>query len=443
VTDIVTAAGDDPAEVLALAASADQLSLHVLGQAVVAQARAQGLSLRPATDVVETAGVGVAATVSGQRIEVGRRLTGTTEDDWTGRVQSKASLEGATVVWIHVDGRLRGAVLLRDPLRPDANRTIRRLRGAGLRRLVLLTGDHATPAQEIGTILGLDDVRAEQTPASKLAAVREETRRAVTIMAGDGINDAPALAAATVGVAMGVRGATAASQAADVVLTTDRLGRLADAMDVARRARRIAAQSALAGMAMSLVAMGVAAVGLLPAAGGALLQEGIDVAVIGNALRALRPPSATIPVSQATDDMLHRFAAEHDRLRGMLQQIRDAADAIATASNPYPLAKLRQTRRTLVEQILPHEDAEEQQLYPALAAPLGAEATIPMSRTHAEIFRLTARLSTHVDQLERDGRIDPESRADLLACLYGLHAILNLHFIQEEESYFALTENES
>ena len=130
-------------------------------------------------------------------------------------------------------------------------------------------------------------MRADQTPASKLAAVRDEGRAAVTIMVGDGINDAPALAAATVGVAMGARGATASSEAADIVLTTDRLDRLADAMDIARRARHIAVQSAVAGMAMSLIAMIAAALGFLPPATGALLQEGIDVAVILNALRAL------------------------------------------------------------------------------------------------------------------------------------------------------------
>ena len=137
-------------------------------------------------------------------------------------------------------------------------------------------------------MLGLDEVRAEQTPADKVAAVRAERDRAVTVMVGDGINDAPALAAATVGVAMGARGSTASSEVADIVLTTDRLDRLADAMAIAQRSRRIAVQSAVAGMGLSLVAMGVAAFGLLPPAAGALLQEAIDLAVIGNALRALR-----------------------------------------------------------------------------------------------------------------------------------------------------------
>ncbi|MEU7815198.1 HAD-IC family P-type ATPase [Pseudonocardia sp. NPDC049154] len=194
----------------------------------------------------------------------------------------------------HQAGRRRlhivGAILLRDPLRRHAPRTLRRLRAAGMARLIMLTGDRSEPAHEIGAVLGLDDVLAEQSPADKVAAVRAEQRHAVTVMVGDGVNDAPALAAATVGMAMGARGASASSEAADVVLTSDRLDRLADAMEIARRSRRIAVQSAVAGMGLSLLAMVIAALGMLAPAAGALLQEGIDVAVILNASRALRRP---------------------------------------------------------------------------------------------------------------------------------------------------------
>ena len=207
-------------------------------------------------------------------------------------------------------------MLLRDPLRRNAPRTVRRLRAAGLNRLVMLTGDRAEPAREVATVLGLDEVYAQQSPADKVAAVRAERDRAVTVMVGDGVNDAPALAAATVGVAMGARGATASSEAADIVLTTDRLDRLADAMDIARWSRRIAVQSAVVGMTLSLVAMVIAALGWLPPAAGALLQEGIDVAVILNALRALRGnPAVEVDLPADTEEMLRRFAAEHDELR--------------------------------------------------------------------------------------------------------------------------------
>ena len=154
----------------------------------------------------------------------------------------------------------------------------------------MVTGDRAEVADTVGAVIGVDEVLAERTPAEKLDAVRLERGRAPVIMVGDGINDAPALALADVGVAMGARGSSASSEAADAVLTVDRLDRLGEARTIAHRTVRIALQSVLAGMAMSLAAMAAAAAGLLPAVWGALLQEAIDVAVILNALRALRPP---------------------------------------------------------------------------------------------------------------------------------------------------------
>jgi len=239
VTEVVTAPGRSPAEVLRLAASADQMSPHVLAEAVVTEARNRGLVLALPEGVEEEPGRGVTAVVDGVRVRVGKRDV-PPEAVWARAAVSRAGLDGCALVWVEAEGDPIGAVLLKDPLRADAARTLRRLRGAGIRRLVMLTGDRAEPAREVGTVLGLDEVRAEQTPASKVAGVRAEGRRAVTVMVGDGLNDAPALAAATVGVAMGARGATASSEAADVVLTTDRLDRLADAMEIARRARRIA-----------------------------------------------------------------------------------------------------------------------------------------------------------------------------------------------------------
>jgi len=289
VVEVIAASDEDPVEVLRLCASADQVSPHVLAQAITAEARARHLPLALPHHVAEEPGRGVCAAVEGRRVEVGKRPVGVEADPaWARTVLNRALLDGTAVAWLAIEGRLTGAVLLRDPLRIGAPLTLRRLRAAGLRRLVMLTGDRAAPAQEVAAVLGLDEVRAEQTPADKVAAVRAERDRAVTVMVGDGINDAPALAAATVGVAMGARGSTASSEVADIVLTTDRLDRLADAMAIAQRSRRIAVQSAVAGMGLSLVAMGVAAFGLLPPAAGALLQEAIDLAVIGNALRALR-----------------------------------------------------------------------------------------------------------------------------------------------------------
>ncbi|WP_349269729.1 ATPase P [Mycolicibacterium parafortuitum] len=446
VVDVVAAPGTDAGEILRLAASVDQLSQHVLAEAIVTEATARGLQLSLPTDSAEEAGRGVSATLDGVRVTVGKLSdTATATAEWMQTALNRARLDNAAMVWVAVDGAPRGAVLLRDPLRRQAPRTMRRLRSAGIDRLVMLTGDRAEPAREVATVLGLDEVYAQQTPADKVAAVRAERERAVTVMVGDGINDAPALAAATVGVAMGARGATASSEAADVVLTTDRLDRLADAMDIARWSRRIAVQSAVVGMTLSVAAMAAAAFGLLPPAAGALLQEAIDVSVILNALRALRPnPRAAVPLPADTEAMLREFAAEHEDLREALAQIRDSADRLAQSPDEAALDSVHRTNRLLTERIVPHERAEETTLYPALAAPLhSGEATATMSRTHAEIQRLADRIGTHVQLAEQAGGIQPEQVEDLLACLYGLYAVLRLHFTQEEENYFALADDDA
>src|SRR5271166_3536907 len=390
VVDVVTAPRRDSDDVLQLAASVDQMSPHVLAEAIVTEALTRGLQLSLPTDVVEQTGRGVTAMVENHHVEVGKLANGQTSAPWARAAVNRARLDTAAVAWVCVDGEPIGAVLLRDPLRRSAPRTMRRLRSAGLNRLVMLTGDRAEPAREVANVLGLDEVYAEQSPADKVAAVRAERDRAVTVMVGDGVNDAPALAAATVGVAMGARGATASSEAADIVLTTDHLGRLADAMDIARWSRHIAVQSAVVGMSMSLVAMVIAALGWLPPAAGALLQEGIDIAVILNALRALRGnPATEVELPDETQDMLRRFATEHDQLRDTLGLLREAADRLVAGNDPAALEAVARAHRFLTEQILPHEKAEDTQLYPALGRPLGSgEATATMSRTHAEIQRL-------------------------------------------------------
>jgi len=439
VVDVVAAPGARAEDVLRWAAAVDQMSSHVLAAAIVEAAHTRQAELPRPSEVLERPGTGTEGVVEGRRIEVGKATASPASPGWERTQRARAALDGAMTVWVTVDGETAGVILLRDAVRADAPRTLRRLRTSGIERVIMLTGDRAEVAESVGTVLGVDRVLAEQSPEDKVRAVRQETARAVSVMVGDGINDAPALAAADIGVAMGARGSAASTQAADVVLTADRLDRLADAMDVARRSRRIAVQSASAGMALSLLAMAVAAAGALPPASGALLQEVIDVTVILNALRALRPARGTrTTVDATTEALLRRFKTEHSSLRPPLERIRETADELAGNSPMEALARLREVHAFLTERLLPHERAEERRLYPAMERVLGGpEATMTMSRAHAEIERLVQRLGRHL-ALAEDGGVRPEQLDDLCACLYGLHAVLLLHFDQEEEAYFSL-----
>lgn len=439
-TDVVVAPGWTVDQVLGLAASADQVSPHVLATVIVEEAKLRGLTLRLPSAVEEEAGTGVAAVVDGRRVHVGNLGIDGELAEWSASALTRAALDGAVIAWVRIDGELAGAIMFSDPLRPDAPRTLRRLRAAGMTKLVMLTGDRPAPARQIGTVLGLDEVAAQQSPADKVARVRLEREAAVTAMVGDGVNDAPALAAADVGIAMGARGSTASSEAADIVLTTDRLDRLADAKLIARRSRRIAVQSAVVGMGLSLIAMVFAAFGWLRPTYGAVLQEVIDLAVILNALRALKTGhEGTPPLDRAAASLIRRFAAEHDRMRDDLSILRDTAQQVSGGRRERVLDSLRIADSFLTDTLLPHEDAEDKVLYPALAAPLGsAEATATMSRMHAEIHRLAERVHTHRTMADEAGAVAAEQTDDLLACLYGLYALLNLHFVQEEENFFVL-----
>ncbi len=264
---IVPAGGMAAQDVLRLAASLDQVSQHVLASAVVNAARQRSYGLVLPDQAEEVTGHGIRGIVAGHRVAVGNAAWAGPGGaaPWAKTARRRAQLDGALTVFVAVDGDPAGVLVLDDPVRPDAGRTIRALRKGGIQRIVMVTGDRADVADTVGTVIGVDEVLAERTPAEKLDAVRLESRRAPTIMVGDGINDAPALALADVGVAMGARGATASSEAADAVLTVDRIDRLGEVTALARRTRRIALQSVLAGMAMSLAAMGAAAAGLLPA----------------------------------------------------------------------------------------------------------------------------------------------------------------------------------
>ena len=239
---VEAAPGVDPNDVLRLAASVDQVSPHVLAAAIVHGARERGLALSFPTDVVETPGSGVSGRVDGRAVQVGSADFaghvgggGGSLPGWARELRRRGAIEGSTHVFVRADDRLAGALVLDDPIRPETPRAIRSLRRAGISRIVMVTGDHASVAEMVGAAIGVDGVLAERTPADKVDAVRQEMADALgpVVMVGDGINDAPALAIADVGVAMGARGATASSEAADLVITVDRLDRLAEAIRLA------------------------------------------------------------------------------------------------------------------------------------------------------------------------------------------------------------------
>jgi heavy metal translocating P-type ATPase len=280
---------------LRLAASVDQLSAHVLAEALVHGAEARGLELPFPEDVVEDPGQGVEGRVEGHRVAVGssewlerRGYSGTR--DATGAFAGDSEPGWARVL-VGVDGTVAGVVLMADRIRADAGELTAELRRAGIEQIALVTGDRREVAEAVGERVGVDRVFAELSPSGKIEVVRDARDRPEqrsVVMVGDGVNDAPALALADVGIAMGTAAATVSSETADAVIAVDRVDRVAEAIRIGRRSLRIATQSVLAGLGMSFAAMAFAAFGYIPPVAGALLQEGIDVAVIANALRALR-----------------------------------------------------------------------------------------------------------------------------------------------------------
>jgi heavy metal translocating P-type ATPase len=438
VSDIETFDGVDAEELLRLAASLDQVSPHVLASAIVRAARERGLPLVFPSDIQEELGSGISGTVHGRVVSLGRTewvTKGAPLPPQARDVRRRTALQGSTNVFVSVDGALAGALILDDPIRPDAPRVIRSLRRAGFRRIVMVTGDHADVAESVGIALGVDRILSERTPTDKVEAVEAEREEGFTIMVGDGINDAPALAAADVGVAMGARGATASSEAADVVLAVDRLDRLAEAMRIARRSRRIALESVVAGMGMSVVAMLFGAAGVLVPVAGAVIQELIDVAVILNALRALRGDAQDRLARGPGSDVGERFRAEHREFVPEMNRIRTVADRLDRMPREQVQNELELVRVFLLERLVQHEQEEEATVYPVVARLLGGEDPMAtMSRAHVEISHLT-RLFTQLLVDLPDGGPGPEDLPDLRRVLYGLHAILRLHFAQEEEAY--------
>ena len=280
--EVRPAAGFDRDDLLALAASAEQYSSHVLASSVVRAASERSLPLRPVSSAEERATDGVLARVGDRTVAVGKLsfVRSLAPDAIRERIAP-----GELAVYVAVDGVPAGALIERDPPRRNAAATLRALRDLGVPNIELLTGDAEETAAGIARELGITRFQAECLPSDKVARVASIAERPV-VMVGDGVNDAPVLASADVGVAMGAKGATAASESADLVILVDDIGKLVDAVAIARRTVTIALQSIWLGIAASVLLMGVAAFGVIPAIAGALLQEVVDLATILAALRA-------------------------------------------------------------------------------------------------------------------------------------------------------------
>ena len=280
---------------LQAAATLEIGSGHLLARSVVDEAVARRLAIGSATEVVEHAGRGVTGLVDGRRVTVGNRaLVASLHPQAAAALDAHLPASGGGLrAYVAADPAGAGVITFADRMRDDLPAFIQRLNALGLTRTVLLSGDHAENVKPVAAALGITEAHGDLLPAGKVDAVRalEAAGRRV-LMVGDGTNDAPALSAATVGVALAAHGGGISAEAAGVVLLADDVTRVEDAVRIGQRAVRIARQSIIAGLVLSGTAMVIAALGFIPPTAGALIQEAIDVAVILNALRAARDPHA-------------------------------------------------------------------------------------------------------------------------------------------------------
>jgi len=292
--DVRAAAGFDADEVLRLAASAEQYSSHVLAEGIRRAADDRGLHIESATDAREVATNGVTATIGGRIVVVGKPayIAALAPDT------QRADLDpGQAAAYVAVDGRFAGVLVLADDARAESPAVVEWLGAHGVGRIVMLTGDAQATAESIAHAVGITEVHAELLPPEKVHLAAELRPRPV-LMVGDGVNDAPVLAAADIGIAMGAKGATAAGDAADAVILKDSLAKVVDAISIGRHTLRVAYAAIWIGIGISIALMLIAATGVIPAVAGALIQELVDLATILYALRALTgPPSGlALPV---------------------------------------------------------------------------------------------------------------------------------------------------
>ncbi|WP_104193320.1 heavy metal translocating P-type ATPase [Cryobacterium sp. Y82] len=283
ITEVRPEADFTPDELLALAASAEQYSSHVLAASVIAAARERGLELHAADSASEAATFGVEARFGAGVVRVGKLAF---IHDGTADAAATHLAGGELAIYVAVDGRFAGSIVASDRVRDNARQTVDDLARLGVRESLMLTGDARATAQHVAGQVGIVHVRADCLPSDKVEAVQALTRRPV-IMVGDGVNDAPVLAVADVGIAMGAKGSTAASESADVVILLDDISRTVRAVRIGKDTVRVALQSIWLGIMLSVMLMVVAAFGLIPATAGAISQEVVDLLTILNALRAI------------------------------------------------------------------------------------------------------------------------------------------------------------
>ncbi len=290
--DTLTArAGIDPG-LLRLVAAAERMSEHPLGRAIVAAATERGLALPDATDSRIVPGVGVEAAVEGRRLFVGRVAEAGSAGQALERpvrdLVMTLEQEGKTVLAVTADGHAAGVVALRDTVRPGVAAVIAAIRQAGVHQILLLTGDNSRAAAAVAEAIGIDDIRAGLLPADKLAIVRDLQRQGLRVaVVGDGVNDAPALAAADIGIAMGVAGTDVAIETADIALMSSDLGRIPEVLSLAKRALRVIRQNVLLSVAINLLAVVLAGVGLVTPILGAIVHEASAMLVVMNAVRLI------------------------------------------------------------------------------------------------------------------------------------------------------------
>ena len=277
ITTIVIAPGLVEDEVIQLAASLEQVSANIVAKALVQEAKRRGLPLVMAKEVAEFHGHGLVGLVENRKVSVGQPKE---------KLPGWAQLDNSLLIAIELDGQLAGMVGLDDPLRSESKSTVANLLALGVKRVLLVSGDREESVAKVAKELGVTEFFAQCTPTRKLEILKAEKDSATgsVVVVGDGINDAPALAGADVGVAMGAKGTTAASQAAGVVIVEDSIRRLANAIEISQIARSRALQASTIGMSLALVAMFFAALGFVNASESALIQELIDAASISWAL---------------------------------------------------------------------------------------------------------------------------------------------------------------